>query len=77
MYMNSDVEVFKTSVQEVSEADWIITLIQSRYPIYRITFDLQDCDKVLRVENQYGAVERDVIHQLVNKMGYQCEVLQD
>jgi hypothetical protein len=75
--MIPDIEVFKTSVDIVSEADRITNMIVEAYPSYRVTFDLQDCDRVLRVENIYGPVERDAVHYLVTAVGYHCEVLQD
>ncbi len=49
------VEVFKTNVEEVSDASKIVTILLQYFPDSTINFDLDDCDKVLRIkwENFY------------------------
>jgi len=42
--------VFKTNVQKKSHAKKIIKILSGQLPAYNITFDLQDCDRILRVE---------------------------
>ena len=48
-------EIFKTNVDEVSKANRMLEMIQSKFQKYRINFDLADCDKILRVE-KYNAL---------------------
>ncbi len=48
----SMIEVFKTNVQKKTHATKIINLLLQHLPDRRITFDLHDCDKVLRVEGK-------------------------
>ena len=67
------VEVFKTNVIEADEARQVIHELLAHFPEARINFDLEDCDKVLRVENSSIDVEKTVT--VVNVIGYQCEVL--
>ncbi|MFH7017025.1 hypothetical protein [Flavobacterium sp. FlaQc-47] len=64
------VEVFKTNVQKESDKNDVIAVIQKHFPDYRINFDLEDCDKILRVE----AVELQCNHivDYVNALGYIC-----
>tara|TARA_Y100000815_G_scaffold223362_1_gene210368 strand:- start:492 stop:752 length:261 start_codon:yes stop_codon:yes gene_type:complete len=45
------VEVFKTNVGNQHLAEKIISELNQLYPEYRINFDLEDCDKVLRIES--------------------------
>lgn len=64
------VEIFKTNVQEESDRDYIITVIQNQFPDYKINFDLEDCDKILRVEG--FDLQYDNVVDYVNRLGYTC-----
>lgn len=68
------IEVFKTNVQEPSQAKKLVTLLREHIPNSKINFDLDDCDKVLRVEGKNLAVEKIV--GLVKENGYICYVLE-
>ncbi len=68
------VEVFKTNVQKQTEAKKIINLLGRYFPNSKINFDLDDCDKVLRVEGRNIAVEKVV--ELVEKNGFNCAELE-
>jgi len=73
-FTNSTVEVFKTNVQSPVVAAMLVALLQKRIINSHVNFDLDDCDKVLRIEGN------DVSHQLVieilKKRGYLCELLE-
>ncbi len=71
------VEVFKTNVCSATEAKGIIELILKRFPGYQINFDLDDCDKILRVENREGAIRYNEIIQLVETFEFSIEVIGD
>ena len=45
------VEIFKTSVNNQQLANQIVSNLNQLYPDYHINFDLEDCDKVLRIES--------------------------
>lgn len=64
------IKVFSTNVWRKWDADYVIAMLQQKYAGYIITFDLDDCDKVLRVE---GAMFRpeDIIQEL-EKMMFLC-----
>ena len=70
------VEVFQTNVSSPSLATTIIRALQTRFAGLKATFDLDDCDRVLRVESPYGepALWAQVI-ALVRGFGVQIEVL--
>ena len=68
------VEVFKTNIYEPDEAQHVISKLHHYLPDARINFDLDDCDKILRVENSTIDIEKLV--SLLNGTGYQCEVLE-
>ena len=68
------VEVFKTNVQEFSEAQKLVALLRRHFPDSKINFDLDDCDKVLRVEGNNVGIEK--VMTLVIEKGFLCNVLE-
>lgn len=46
------VHLFKTSVQDQITADKILNALINIYPDCKINFDLEDCDKILRIEGK-------------------------
>ena len=67
------VEVFKTNVQEFSEAQKLVALLRRHFPDSKINFDLDDCDKVLRVEGSNLRIEK--VMTLITEKGFFCKVL--
>jgi hypothetical protein len=67
------VEIFKTNVQEFSEAQKLVALLRRHFPDSKINFDLDDCDKVLRVEGSNLRIEK--VMTLVMEKGFLCAVL--
>lgn len=67
------VEIFKTDVQNNEEAARIIFSLIALYPIYKINFDLDDEDNILRIEANQNELEIANIIQCVVDMGYYCE----
>ena len=67
------VEVFKTNVQEFSQAQKLVALLRRHFPDSKINFDLDDCDKVLRVEGNNLRIEK--VMTLVIEKGFLCTVL--
>jgi hypothetical protein len=69
------IEVFKTNISTPSEAATIVQLLLQEFPTFEIHFDLQDCDRVLRIA-QCTARAEDII-RLVQNQGFWCEVMDD
>jgi hypothetical protein len=67
------VEVFKTNVQEFAEAQKLVALLRRHFPDSKINFDLDDCDKVLRVEGNDLRIEK--VMTLIMEKGFLCAVL--
>ena len=67
------VEVFKTNVQQHEQADQLASVLRSRFDFCKINFDLDDCDKILRVEGKQISVE--TIIEILSTQGLECEVL--
>ena len=69
------VEVFKTNVQQLELAEQLVSVLRGRFDFCKINFDLEDCDKILRVEGKQICVE--TIIEILNTHGLQCEILTD
>jgi hypothetical protein len=67
------IEVFKTNVTQTEESYAIIGKLLEKFPECNINFDLDDCDKILRVESAF--VPKVKIMLLLNSYGYHCELL--
>lgn len=67
------IEVFKTNVQEESQCKIIIEKLLEHYPNSSINFDLEDCDKILRIHS--AIISNHNIIKILESYGYQCEVL--
>ena len=48
------VEVFRTNVKQRDHANILISQIHKAFPDYKANFDLEDCDKILRVDCKGG-----------------------
>lgn len=68
------VDVFKTSIQEIPQGEWMLKVLTICFPGTDISFDLEDCDKVLRIEHN-GIPAGEIIH-LLTSYGFYCEELQ-
>ena len=67
------VEVFKTNVAKAEHAQEIVFALQQYFPGSRVTIDLEDCDRVLRVEARVVSIEK--IIQLVQSADYECVLM--
>lgn len=68
------VEVFKTNVGDNTQAEQLRALLLQHFPGSEIHFDLDDCDKVLRIEG--GNFITGKVMTLVNANGFACSVLE-
>ena len=71
------IEVFKTSVQDLVQARIVKQLLLVQNPLLEINFDLEDCDKILRIKNIEEAVDVDSVLKVLNETGIYVEVLTD
>jgi hypothetical protein len=67
------VEVFKTNIRKIRQAEKIIEKLKFIFPNYKINFDLEDCDKILRIESEI--IDSPKVIQLLNDSNFQCEIL--
>ncbi len=69
------VEKFRTNVETTAEAGYVLSVLNIKFPGYRMNIDLEDCDRILRVKAE--AVKATDIEEQLNRMGYKCDVLED
>ena len=69
------IEVFKTNVQFKKDALKIVDNLQKTLATAKINFDMEDCDKILRIEGTTKAKNRYIMAYL-RQLGYNCEVLE-
>lgn len=68
------IEVFKTNVELEEQVECIMACLIQLFSSLKINFDLDDCDKILRVEGHDFSV--DHIRETIHALGYSCELLE-
>jgi hypothetical protein len=71
------VEVFRTNVTDADDAASLLACIHARFPEYKTNFDLDDCDRILRVQCNTGFVHTQAIIRLMGDAGYYAIALTD
>ena len=69
------IEVFKTNVLIQADANQIVNSLQEVIVNSKINFDMEDCDKILRVEGTTDAHNNYII-KYMKQLGYKCEILE-
>ena len=69
------VEVFKTNVSTISDANIVMKNLRMHFPSFRINFDLNDCDRILRVEGKACEIEIDKIAKIVMELNFKIELI--
>jgi hypothetical protein len=73
----SEVEVFQTNVPNRRTAAALLRQLQQQFPTCRITFDLDDCDRILRVQSPAGPPDAPAVVAVLQASGYACSILPD
>lgn len=72
------IEVFKTDVQNLRQANMLRFELSKVFTGYQITFDLNDCDKILRIKGPNDISIQDyLVINLMKHFGFTAEVLPD
>lgn len=67
------IRVYKTNVDDHSKAELIKETIHRHFPGSDISFDLEDCDRVLRVANSVEEVDDNNIRTILEMFGFEIE----
>ena len=68
------VDVYKTNVNNLQVANYLALILETYSPTSKISFDMEDCDKILRIEGEYLLPAKLVI-QLLAQEGFHCQKL--
>lgn len=68
------IAVFKTNVQKKKDAKFLIQELYAYYPLSFINFDLDDCDKILRIDTP-DCLPIQIEH-IINEHGFICKELE-
>ena len=68
------IEVFRTNIEEPARADEIAQLLYRKINCQRVNFDLEDCDRVLRIEGSH--FRPDLVIMLLKEKGLECSILE-
>jgi hypothetical protein len=69
------VEVFKTNVRKKTQSKRILLALYEQFPYCEMNFDLEDRDKILRVEGK--KILPEMIIAVLQENGHECEILMD
>ncbi len=71
------VEVYRTNIENKKQAKLAIKNLRQNFPHFKINFDLEDCDNILRVESSKSKVDNNLVIQFIENLGFFIEVLPD
>ncbi|MEO4006007.1 hypothetical protein [Flavobacterium sp. CAU 1735] len=65
--------IFKTTVKKKKDVKAISRIFEASNNILHFNFDLEDCDKILRVKSE--SLKATEILSLISHLGHDCEEL--
>ena len=68
--LKETVEIFKTNVTSPEAAAWLAEILKTLFPRCRINFDLQDCDRILRIQGD--SIETSRVVSVLKMYHYEC-----
>ncbi len=71
------VEIFKTDVHERARANKVLTMLCQKHPDYQANFDIEDEDRILRVESATTQINSVEIESLLEGIGVSCKIFMD
>lgn len=71
------IEVFKTDVNDIDSARALIERIHATFDYCEANFDLEDCDRILRVKGIRSETEVFIILAIVKESGCDAQILPD
>lgn len=71
------IEVFKTNVKEADRARCLLELLHGEFGEYTANFDLDDCDRILRVVSKSDVIDTLLLIDFLRRSGVDAQVLAD
>lgn len=69
------IEVFVTDIETPRRARAAINRIREVFPNYMVTVDLEDREKIMRVDSQNGPVKAEVVQGILLSLDHHCALL--
>lgn len=69
------IEIFKTNVNSKRQSGRILKMLKRIFPNASFIFDLEDCDKILRVDHIEKTQIASIKNEIIN-LGFVCEILE-
>ncbi len=70
-----DILVFKTKLEDIKQVRKLSHHLKNLPGVYKWNVDLQDCDKILRIEAE--GITPHLVEEILQEAGYYCEELED
>lgn len=70
------IEVFKTDINSPVKAGELMHHISREFPNYRVNFDLDDCDRILRIQSGNDFVNITRVIEIVTAFGHRVALLE-
>lgn len=71
----NQIKVYKSDIDDRRKAQLIQRVIQKHFESYEVSFDLENCDKVLRVESMNGPIDDSALEDIFRRNGHRIEPL--
>ncbi|MGC3946905.1 MAG: hypothetical protein QM762_20710 [Chryseolinea sp.] len=71
------VEVYKTNIRTLAQAQEISNRLQELFAGYMINFDLEDCDRIMRIRSPFNNIDNERVCRIVLTLGFEAIVLSD
>lgn len=75
--MSNTIEVFRTNVNHPHEAEILLQKLREAFNHCEPSFDLEDCDRVLRLADRTGKTTSAQVIGLLAAHGFKAEVMED
>lgn len=71
------IEIFRTNVEDESTADRTVNALHENFKNVSANFDLEDCDRILRVESMDGNIMLKEILHFLTSLDLKVELIMD
>ena len=71
------IEIFRTNVEDESTADRTVNALHENFKNVSANFDLEDCDRILRVESIDGNIMLKEILHFLTSLNLKVELIMD
>lgn len=71
------IEIFRTNVEDESTADRTVNALHENFKNVIANFDLEDCDRILRVESMDGNIMLKEILHFLTSLNLKVELIMD